>query len=121
MRMELEVCSELRASHSLVGNELPHVHIWKISVCFSAPFPLKEDRVLDLVMLQKVLNSILGPYQNTFLNESIKFSPTSENIAAFIYQEMKTKLSATPIKSVQIALCSLNGECTGKAKLINES
>lgn len=93
MRMELEVCSELRASHSLVGNELPHVHLWKISVCFSVPFPLKDDRVLDLVMLQNVLNGSLLPYQNTYLNDSLKVSPTSENIAAFVYAEVSKKIT----------------------------
>jgi 6-pyruvoyl-tetrahydropterin synthase len=115
--MTLCVESEFRASHSLEQFEAPHFHVWKIAVEFRASLPLKTDRVIDLVFLQKTLQKIHQPLENAHLNEVLSVSPTSENLALWVWDELsKAKLSAA-LHSVKITLCNLEGEATGYAQV----
>lgn len=79
-RISLSVFSELKASHSLAGYEIPHFHLWKVEVEFSKALPLKEDRLIDLVFLKTKIDELLLPLQGRYLNETLSFSPTSENV-----------------------------------------
>ncbi len=113
----LSVFGELRASHSLAGFETPHFHLFRVAVEFRMPFPLQGDRVIDLVLLQKVLDGALAPLQGTYLNETLGLSPTSENLCVWISDEFEQRLSGAPLDSVSVELCDLDGRAMGKATL----
>lgn len=113
----LKVFHQFKASHSLPGFDLPHFHIWKVCVQFKAPLPLKGDRLIDLVLLQAELEKITAPLANTYLNDTLGASPTSENMAAYIWKNVVQKFPNEPLHSVSITLCSLEGEASGEATL----
>jgi 6-pyruvoyl-tetrahydropterin synthase len=116
-KLALTVQTELRASHSLAGFELPHFHLWKIAVQFQADLPLKNDRLIDLVFLQTTLDEILAPISGKYLNEVLAVSPTSENMALWIWQKIADKLPNEPLSSVEITLCNLEGHASGSARI----
>ncbi len=113
----LKVFHQFKASHSLVGFELPHFHLWKITVEFKANLPLKGDRLIDLVLLQTELEKMTAPLSGTYLNQSMGISPTSENMAGWIWKKVSEKFSSEPLSSVSVQLCSLDGEAMGEASL----
>ena len=116
--ISLTVYSDFRASHSLTGFETPHFHLWKLALEFKAPLPLKTDRLIDLVLLQNQISSITSPLQGCFLNETLTdFSPTSENMAQWVWNEFLKNNPATPLVAVTITLCSLSGEPMGSARI----
>ena len=54
----------------------------------------------DFTVLKKQLGEVLGKYDHTSLNETPPFdelNPSSENIAATVYGEMKTHLGGAPV------------------------
>lgn len=113
----LKVFHEFKASHSLVGFETPHFHLWKITVEFKASLPLKGDRLIDLVLLQDELIKITAPVAGTYLNDTLGASPTSENMALFIWKRVVEKFPNDPLDSVAVKLCDLNGVASGEAVL----
>ena len=117
-RIALEVESEFRASHSLEGFEVPHFHLWHITTKFETALPLAQDRLIDLVFLQTVMNKILYPLQGTYLNESFPHSPTSENVALWIWEKITAHLPDAPLAEVQVKLCNLEGVSTGSARVM---
>ena len=116
-RITLDVEHELRASHSLEGFEVPHFHLWKLSAFFEATLPLANDRLIDLVFLQNTMEQIVAPLQGTFLNETFPKSPTSENMALWIWDQISKKLPDAPLCEVQVRLCDLQGFGTGSARV----
>jgi 6-pyruvoyl-tetrahydropterin synthase len=115
--ISLEVEHAFKASHSLEGFELPHFHLWKLAVEFQASLPLANDRLIDLVFLQNILDQITSPLKGTHLNETFKSSPTSENMALWLWQEIVTKLPEAPLYQVKVNLCDLEGVSTGSARV----
>lgn len=113
----LKVFHQFKASHSLVGFETPHFHLWKITVEFKASLPLKTDRLIDLVLLQEALMQITAPVANTYLNETLGASPTSENMALYIWKKVMERFPNDPLDLVAVSLCDLNGESMGEATL----
>ncbi len=113
----LKVFHQFKASHSLTGFETPHFHLWKITVEFKASLPLKTDRLIDLVLLQEALNQITAPIANTYLNDTLGASPTSENMALFIWKKVMERFPNDPLDLVAVSLCDLHGESMGEATL----
>ena len=113
----LKAFHEFKASHSLVGFETPHFHLWKITVEFKASLPLKGDRLIDLVLLKEALIEITDPLVGTYLNETLGASPTSENMALLIWKKVSERFPQEPLDSVAVKLCDLNGEASGEAIL----
>jgi 6-pyruvoyl-tetrahydropterin synthase len=113
----LTVFSEFRASHSLEGFETPHFHLWKLSLEFRATLPLQSDRVLDLVYLQEQVSKLTSTLDGCYLNTVLGFSPTSENLANFLWDEFLTAHPTTPLCALTITLCDLFGVATGSAKV----
>ena len=114
----LTVMGELKASHGLQGFETPHFHIWKVAAQFNAALPLAGDRVIDLVFLQHSLEEILKPVSGQFLNQALPFSPTSENLALWIWDQLIEALPDASLHLVEITLCNLEGTPSGSAKVM---
>ena len=115
--LTLTVCHEFKASHSLEGFELPHCHLWKLSAEITASHPSQNDKLIDLIELQKALNEISLPLQNQYLNEKFSFAPTSENMAEWFWEAIQKKLPTAPLTAVTVTLCNLEGIATGSAHL----
>ncbi len=96
---EITVEKHIDAAHYLRGYqgkcENLHGHRYKIVVKVSAPKLNKIGLAYDFTDLKKHLGDILERYDHTCLNDVKPFdkiNPSSENLAATIYNELKKKL-----------------------------
>ena len=113
----LSVFHEFKASHSLEGFLDPHYHLWKVSVDIRVPAPILGDRVVDMIFLQSLIEEVSAPLKGSHLNDSLKTSPTSENLCLWLWDRLEKRLGDTPLFSVTVTLCDLEGSATGKASL----
>jgi 6-pyruvoyl-tetrahydropterin synthase len=113
----LNVFHQFTASHSLEGFLAPHYHLWKVSVEFEVPFPLRGDRVVDLVLAEEKLIRATRALEGSHLNETLGVSPTSENLCVWIWSRFEALLPEPEISAVSVTLCDLEGKPTGRAEL----
>jgi len=126
MNLELIVCLNLHASHSLEEREAPHPHRWEILVGLRGS--LENGRVVSLTGAQKVFSEALHPLQNTFLNDNryldfeTQKNPTCENLAHFLLERFQSRLAEwekprkTEMSFIQVGLWENEG-LLGFAKL----
>ncbi len=101
---QISVAQHFDAAHFLRGYqgkcEALHGHRFRVVV------KLKSSRVdeigmsYDFVVLKQHLASVLSRFDHTCLNDVPPFdkiNPSSENIAATIYDELKLKLAGAPV------------------------
>ena len=103
----VKVEGNFSSAHNLRGYkgkcEALHGHNWKIELVAASDVPDKTGMVLDFKYLKMQLNKILEKLDHKYLNKLPYFkkvSPTSENIAKYIYDSMKVKIPET--KSVTV-------------------
>jgi len=116
-KIALKIFHSFKASHSLAGFEIPHFHLWKVTLKFQAAFPLPGDRLIDMIEAQTILSQITLPLANTYLNDTLGASPTSENMAAYLWAKVAHQFPGQPLHSISVTLCTLDGEATGEAVL----
>jgi 6-pyruvoyl-tetrahydropterin synthase len=117
-QVELTVFSEFKASHSLAGFEVPHLHFWRLELTFRSVLPMKSDRVLDLVALQSQVEHITSTVSGRHLNEVLpQVSPTSEMMAQWIWSEFLKQNPSAPLVSVAVTICNALGVATGAARV----
>ena len=92
------------AAHSLRGYkgkcESLHGHRFKVVVAVKGNKLDDIGLAYDFTLLKKHLSEILDKYDHTNLNDVPPFNrinPSSENIAATIYSELKKKLTGAPV------------------------
>ena len=106
---EIAVEMDFDAAHSLRGYqgkcEALHGHRFKI-VRYSQGNKLDDiGLAYDFTLLKKNLGEIMAKYDHTNLNDVSPFNrinPSSENIAATIYDELKKKLTGAPVSLANI-------------------
>ena len=103
---KLNVTSDFSSAHKLNGYEglckNLHGHNWKVRIGILCEKVDKIGMTIDFGEVKKNLNDIMTMLDHTYLNELEYFkenNPTSENIAKFIYHEMK--------KSIKVQDCSI--------------
>jgi 6-pyruvoyl-tetrahydropterin synthase len=122
MQIELEVFSDFKAFHSLVGYETPHHHYFQVSASLILPThqrrSTKEGAVIDLVEFQKLLNQVMGPLSGNDLNQVLGKPSTCENLCEWIFSRLQ-KLIRTPVvlSSVSVMNCNLERQPLGRATL----
>jgi len=101
---EIAVESHFDAAHFLRGYrgkcEALHGHRFRIVARISASELDNTGMAYDFTELKRHLNDILSRFDHTCLNDVSPFdkvNPSSENIAAAIYHELKPKLTGTPV------------------------
>ena len=108
---EIAVESHFDAAHFLRGYrgkcEALHGHRFRIVARISASELDNTGMAYDFTELKRHLNDILSRFDHTCLNDVSPFdkvNPSSENIAATIYHELKPKLTGTPatISSIEV-------------------
>ncbi len=99
MTYEITVISHFSGAHRLrylhgKCEEL-HGHNWKIEVSVTSSKLNPEGIVIDFAVLKQKLERILKTLDHTYLNDLPYFSgkePSSENIAKYIYDQLKKEL-----------------------------
>jgi 6-pyruvoyltetrahydropterin/6-carboxytetrahydropterin synthase len=74
-----------------------HGHNWKVEVSVVSNRLGKEGVVIDFGILKQKVEKVLKLLDHTFLNDLPYFSgiePSSENIAKYIFNRLKTELKA---------------------------
>ncbi|MCM8796030.1 MAG: 6-carboxytetrahydropterin synthase QueD [Candidatus Omnitrophica bacterium] len=71
-----------------------HGHNWKVEVTVSCPQLDKTGMVIDFKILRTKLEKVLETLDHKYLNNIIYFrkvNPTSENIAKYIYNRLRSE------------------------------
>ena len=95
----IKVEDSFSAAHNLRGYkgqcEALHGHNWKIEAIVGKKKLDKIGMVIDFRLIKLGLKAVLDKLDHKYLNEITYFrkvNPTSENIAKFIYDEIKKKI-----------------------------
>lgn len=103
----VKVEASFSAAHNLRGYkgrcEELHGHNWKVEAVAAKDKLDKTGMVLDFKYLKTKLNTVLEELDHKYLNNIPYFkktNPTSENIAKYIYDNLKSKISG--LKSVVV-------------------
>ncbi len=101
----LKICTSFSSAHNLVNYqgdcENLHGHNWKIEVSVTATELDKSGLGIDFKILKSETNSLLKSLDHKYLNELEPFrnlSPSSENIARFLYYELSARLNSSNVK-----------------------
>ncbi len=101
---ELTVEQEFDAAHALRGYqgkcERLHGHRFRVAVTVRAAKLDDIGMAYDFTKLKAHLGTVTGRLDHTNLNETAPFdriNPSSENIAATVYDEMKALLAGAPV------------------------
>jgi 6-pyruvoyltetrahydropterin/6-carboxytetrahydropterin synthase len=101
---QIAVEMDFDAAHSLRGYkgkcESLHGHRFKVVVAVKGNKLDDIGLAYDFTLLKKHLSEILDKYDHTNLNDVPPFNrinPSSENIAATVFDELKEKLAGAPV------------------------
>ena len=104
---KLKVEAYFSAAHKLRGYkgkcEELHGHNWKVEMAVASKDLDRIGMVADFKKLKGALNSVSDKLDHKYLNNLAVFkeiNPTSENIAKYIYEQVKLKLPK--VKSVTV-------------------
>lgn len=106
---EISVEKHFDAAHYLRGYkgkcEAMHGHRYRVVVRVKAERLDDIGLAYDFTDLKRHLNDILARFDHTCLNDVPPFdkiNPSAENIAATIYDELRSKLVADPVTLVSV-------------------
>jgi 6-pyruvoyltetrahydropterin/6-carboxytetrahydropterin synthase len=96
----LTIHTHFAAAHNLINYqgdcENLHGHNWKVEVTVSARELDKAGLAIDFKILKRETNAVLDLLDHKYLNEIEPFvtnSPSSENIARFLYETLSKRLN----------------------------
>lgn len=75
-----------------------HGHTWKVEIEIQATGLDKQDFVVDFTIVKKAIDT---PFDHRYLNDVIE-NPTAENLARYIYQDLKTALDPEIHKKLSV-------------------
>jgi 6-pyruvoyltetrahydropterin/6-carboxytetrahydropterin synthase len=96
---ELMVEGTFDAAHQLIGYEGPcenlHGHTWKVQVLVSGKKLNKLGMLVDFKEIKKLVYGVTDKLDHKNLNDLAPFkktNPSSENVASFIFAQLKGKM-----------------------------
>lgn len=106
----ITVTSQFSGAHSLKGYkgscEQLHGHNWRIRVAVRSSVLDGVGIAIDFNVLSAIVSGVIGALDHRELNTHPEFrekNPTAENLAAFIYREITTKLpSGLSMEDVEV-------------------
>ncbi len=108
---KLTIRTSFAAAHCLIhyqGDcENLHGHNWRVDVTVTAQELDKAGLGVDFKILKGETNALLKSLDHKYLNELppfLELSPSSENIACYLYHELGQKLNNNNIKVVEITV-----------------
>ena len=106
---EVTIIKSFSAAHLLaqIGGKCEelHGHNFKVEVTLAAPDLNKSGLLIDFRVVKKWLNEILDQMDHKHLNEIPCFAginPSAENIAKYIYDQMKPKAKESQVLIARI-------------------
>jgi 6-pyruvoyltetrahydropterin/6-carboxytetrahydropterin synthase len=115
---QLKISSSFASAHNLMNYqgdcENLHGHNWKVDVSVTAKNLDKAGLGIDFKTLKAETKSLLKTLDHKHLNELAPFkdvSPSSENIARYIYQELSRTLNNDNIKVESITVWESDFAC----------
>ncbi|HYQ48096.1 MAG TPA: 6-carboxytetrahydropterin synthase QueD [Thermodesulfovibrionales bacterium] len=102
---ELSVEVSFSAAHQLRGYkgkcENMHGHNWKVQVNVMADALNTIDIAIDFHDLKRIAREVIAPLDHAYLNDLFPFTeknPSSENIAKWIFDSLKKKITADKVR-----------------------
>ncbi len=115
---ELMVRSDFAAAHRLnffkTGCERLHGHNWKVEVSVRGEHLDSDGILIDFKLIKKALGEVLEQLDHRFLNELEPFrelSPSSENIAAYIFKLMASKINTDGVRVYKVTVWESEDAC----------
>jgi 6-pyruvoyltetrahydropterin/6-carboxytetrahydropterin synthase len=115
---QLKISSNFASAHNLMhyqGDcENLHGHNWKVDVSVTAQELDKAGLGIDFKSLKAETKTLLKTLDHKYLNELEPFknvSPSSENIARYIFQELSRRLNNDNIKVESITVWESDFAC----------
>ncbi|MEZ4599179.1 MAG: 6-carboxytetrahydropterin synthase QueD [Syntrophotaleaceae bacterium] len=119
----LTVHSHFAAAHNLINYqgdcENLHGHNWKVEVTVSARELNTAGLGIDFKILKKETNRILDELDHKYLNELDPFrdqSPSSENIARFLFEQLGASLDSQNVAVKKVTVWESEYACASYAK-----
>lgn len=101
----LKIITSFAAAHCLINYqgdcENLHGHNWKVEVVVTARELDAAGLGIDFKILKRETNDLLKTLDHKYLNELTPFldaSPSSENLARYIYKELSLQLNTENVK-----------------------
>lgn len=95
------------AAHQLTNYKGPcenlHGHTWRLRVTVEGNELDQSGMLIDFKNLKDHLKKIHDEFDHKFLNDLLPFSPTSENLAKYIFDKMDKDLP-TEVKLLEITV-----------------
>ena len=115
---ELKIVTQFGAAHQIkdIGGKCEdlHGHNWKIEVYIEGPELGKDGLLIDFKVIKTATKKIIDRLDHTFLNELEYFkgtSPSSENIARYIYESLARELNSDRVKINKVAAWESDSAC----------
>lgn len=106
---EVTIIKSFSAAHLLaeIGGKCEelHGHNFKVEVTVGASRLTDEGILIDFRLVKKWLKEIIGRMDHQHLNELPFFmgkNPSSENIAYYVFQEMKIRVIEADVRVLQV-------------------
>jgi len=97
---EVRVTANFSAAHNIRNYdgkcESLHGHSWKVEACVKGTTLNRLGFVHDFRTVKDTLKEVLSKFDHAYINEVAPFdktNPTAENLASYIFSEMKKKYS----------------------------
>ena len=115
---ELKVISDFAAAHQLRnfrGNcEKLHGHNWKVEVILSGDKLNEAGLLIDFREVKEATDRILKELDHSFLNDLPQFkneNPSSENIAAYLFEKLSGELNDNHLKITRVTAWESDSAC----------
>jgi 6-pyruvoyltetrahydropterin/6-carboxytetrahydropterin synthase len=117
-RYQLKVVTDFASAHTLQGYpgacSRMHGHNWKVELEAVAT---KLDDIgmgIDFKVLKQAANEVADELDHRYLNDLEPFkeiNPTAENIAAYMYREISTRIISDRVKVTALTLWETERAC----------
>ena len=84
-----------------------HGHNWKVEVTVSSEILDDTGMVIDFTILKQKTNTIINQLDHSHLNEIphfVKINPSSENVAAYVFNLLKEELINTTVMLTKVSV-----------------
>jgi 6-pyruvoyltetrahydropterin/6-carboxytetrahydropterin synthase len=115
---ELKVITDFAAAHQLRNFrgecEKLHGHNWRIEVVLSGDRLNEAGLLIDFKDVKTAANNILEDLDHSYLNDLPQFkneNPSSENIAAYLFQRLSSELNNSHLKVTKVTAWESDSAC----------
>jgi len=119
----LTIYTHFAAAHNLINYqgdcENLHGHNWKVEVTVAAEDLDNAGLAIDFKILKAYTKEILAKLDHKYLNDLDAFrnqSPSSENIARFLYDELTTPLGEKGVKVDSVKVWESENACASYSR-----